>query len=114
MYLRPGSELLACTRLMASYRSCLRSINACTMTSYRMEHVQATALGPHSCSLELNILSKSHPRLFHPTFRRSDSMKVNIGMDFEDLSEGLRISSFILNLHAGDQAVSTPKQCLLE
>ena len=82
--------------------------------SYRMEHVQATVLGPHSCSLELNISSKSRPGLFHPTFCRSDSTKVNLGMDFEDLSEGLRISTFVLNLYAGDQAVSTPKQCLLE
>ena len=67
-----------------------------------MEHVQATALGPHSCSLELNISSKSRPGLFHPTFRRSDSKKVNVGVDFEDLSEGLRIRLFVLNLHAGD------------
>ena len=66
-------------------------------------------LGLHSCPLELNISSKSRPGLFHPTFCRSDSAKVNTGMNFEDLSEGLRISSFILNLHVGDQAVSTPK-----
>ena len=90
VYLRPGSELLVHARLTASYHSCLRSISACTVMSYRIENVyiQATALGPHSCRLELNISSKSCPGLFHPTFRRSDR-KVFVGMDFEDLSEGL-------------------------
>ena len=105
VYLRPGSERLARARLMASYRvyrSWLRSISACTVTSYRIEHVQATALGPHSCRLELNISSKSRPGLFYPTFCKCDSKKVIVGMDFEDLSEGLRISLFILNLHAED------------
>ena len=102
MYLRPGSEGLARARLTASYRSWLRSVSACTVTSYRIEHVQATALGPHSCRLELNISSKSRPGLFYLTFRRSDSKKVIVGMDFEDLSEGLRISLFVLNLHAED------------
>ena len=99
-HLRPGSERLARARLTASYRvyrSWLQSISACTVTSYRIEHVQA----PHSCRLELNILSKSRPGLFYPTFRRSDS-KVIVGMDFEDLSEGLRIGLFVLNLHAED------------
>ena len=103
--LRPGSERLARARLTASYcvyRSWLRSISACNVTSYRIEHVQATALGPHSCRLELNILSKSRPGLFYPTFCRSDSKKVIVAMDFEDLSEGLRISLFVLNLHAED------------
>ena len=92
MYLRPGSERLARARLTASYRvyrSWLRSISACTVTSYRIEHVQATALGPHSCRLELNISSKSRPGLFYPTFRRSDSKKVIVGMDFEDLSDSV-------------------------
>ena len=89
VYLRPGSERLARARLTASYRSWLRSISACTVTSYRIEHVQAMALGPHSCRLELNISSKSRPGLFYPTFPRSDSKKVIVGMDFEDLSEGL-------------------------
>ena len=105
VYLRPGSECLARARLKASYRvycSWLRSISACTVTSYRIEHVQPTALGPHSCRLELNISSKSRPGLFYPTFRRSDSKKVIVGMDFEDLLEGLRISLFVLNLHAED------------
>ena len=109
MYLRPGSKLLARAQLTASHRSCLRSINACTMVSYRMLHVQATAVGPHSCSLELNILIKSRPGLLQPTFRWSDNANVNVGMDFEDLSEGLRISKFVFNLHVGDRAVSTPK-----
>ena len=72
------------------------------MTSYHIEHAQATALGPHSCRLELNISSKSRPGLFHSTFHRSDSKKVIVGVDFEDLSEGLRISLFVLNLHAED------------
>ena len=105
VYLRPGSDCLARARLTPSYRvyrSWLRSISACAVTSYRIEHVQTTALGPHSCRLELNISSKSRPGLFYPTFRRSDSKKVIVGMDFEDLSEGLRISLFVLNLHAED------------
>ena len=105
VYLRPGSERLARAQLTASYRvyrSWLRSISACTVTSYRIEHVQATVLGPHSCRLELNISSKSRPGLFYPTFRKCDSKKVIVGMDFEDLSEGLRISLFVLNLHAED------------
>ena len=66
--------------------------------SYHIKHIQAKVLGPHSCRLELNISSEGHPGLFH----RSDSKKVIVGMDFEDLSEGLRISSFVLNLHAED------------
>jgi hypothetical protein len=74
-----------------------------------MEHVQATALRPHSRSLEFNISSKSRPGLFHPTFRRSDDAKVNVGMDFKDSSEGLRINKFVFDLHAGDRAASTPK-----
>ena len=105
MYLRPGSERLASAQLTASYRvyrSWLRSISACTVTSYRIEHVQATALEPHSCRLELNISSKSRPGLFYPTFRRSDSKRVIIGMNFEDLLEGLQINLFVLNLRAED------------
>ena len=98
MYLRPGSKLLA--RPTNGLLLLMFVVNY--VTSYRIELVQATALGPHSCRLELNISSKSCPGLFYPTFRRSDSKKVIVGMDFEDLSEGLRISSFVLNLHAED------------
>ena len=55
VYLRPGSELLEHAQLTTSYRSCLWSISACTVGSYyRIEHIQATVLGPH-------ILSKSRP-----------------------------------------------------
>ena len=102
MYLRPGSELLARARLTGSYCSCLRSISICAVTSYHIKHVQAMELGPHSCRLELNISSKSRPGLVYPTFHRSDSKKVIVGMDFEDLSKGLRISLFVLNFHAED------------
>ena len=45
VYLRPGSERLARARRTVSYRvyhSWLRSISACTVTSYSIEHVQAT------------------------------------------------------------------------
>ena len=107
--LRPGSEPLARARLTASYRSCLRSIIPCYVTSYHMQHVQATAFRPHSRSLELNISSKSRPGLFHPTFRRSDNANVNVGTDFKDSSEGLRINQFVFDLHAGDRVVSTQK-----
>ena len=102
MYLRSVSELLARARLTASYHSNLRSISACIVMSYHIEHVQAKALGPHSCRLEFNISRKSRPGLFHPTFCQFDSKKVIVGMDFEDLSGGLRISLFVLNLHAED------------
>ena len=63
-----------------------------------MLHVQATAVGLHSCSLELNISIESRPGLLQPTFRRSDNANVNVGMDFEDLSEGLRINKFVFDL----------------
>ena len=64
---------------------------------------------PHSCSLELKTLSKSGPGLLQPTFRRSDSANVNVRMELEDLSDGLRISKFVFDLHAGDWAVNAPK-----
>ena len=87
VYLRPGSDFPARARLTTTYRSCLRSINTCTMMSYRIQLVQATAVWPHSCSLELSISSKSRPGLLQPTFRRSDNVNMNVGMDVEDLSE---------------------------
>ncbi len=107
MDLRPGTEPLVRARLTASYRSYLLSINPCYVTSYCMQHVQATALKPHSRSLVFNISSKSRPGLIHPTFRRSDNAKVNVGMDFKDSSEGLRINKLVFDLHVGDWAVST-------
>ena len=58
------------------------------MTSYHIPLIQATAVWPHSCSLELNTSSKSRPGLLQPTFRRSNNVNMNAGMDVEDLSEG--------------------------
>ena len=54
-------------------------------------------------------LDQKPSRVIAAKIRRSDNLNVNIGMDFEDLSEGLRISKFIFDLHAGDWAVSTPE-----
>ena len=68
---------------------------------------------PHSCSLELKTSSKSRPGLLQPTFRRSDSANVNVRMEVEDLSEGLRISKFVFDLCAGDRAVNAPKTAFI-
>ena len=66
-------------------------------------------MGPHSFSLELNILIKSHQGKLQPTFHRSDNTNMNIEINFEDLLEGLRISKLIFDLHIGDWTISTPK-----
>ena len=85
MYLRPVVH----ARLTATYCSCLRSINTCTMKSYHMLHILATTAGLNTCSLELNVSINTRPGLLQPTFCRSNNVNVNVGMDFDDLSEGL-------------------------
>ena len=80
-----------------------------SVLGYTLVHVQAMAAGLHSCGLELNISIKSRPGLLQPTFCRSDNANMNVGMDLEDLLEGLWINKFIFDLHAGDWAISTPK-----
>ena len=100
---------LACALLTAAYPSCWRSISACIVTSHHRQRVQVTAVWLHGCSFELNILSKSSPGLLRAWFRRSDDEYVNIGMDVEDLSDGLWIGTIVFDLHAEDRVVSTPK-----
>ena len=109
VYLRPGTVCLARALLTAAYRSCLRSISASIVTSHHRQHIQATAVWPHGCSFELNIQSKSYPRLLKAWFHRSDNENVNVQMDVEDLSDGLWRGTIVFDLHAGDQVVSTPK-----
>ena len=109
VHLRPGTACLARALLTAAYRSCLRSISAWIVTSHHRQHVQATAVWPHCCCFELNIQSKSRPGLLQAWFRRSDDENVNVGMDVEDLSDGLWIGTIVFDLHAGDRVANTPK-----
>ena len=76
------------TRPTNNHLSLMFAVNICTVTSYLILLIQAMAVWPHSCSLELNTSSKSRPGLLQPTFRRSNNVNMNAGMDVEDLLEG--------------------------
>ena len=87
MYLRPGSDCQARARLTTTYHYVCGQLNTRIVTSSRIRLIQATAVWPHSCSLELNTSSKSRPGLLQLIFRRSNNVNMNVGMDVEDLSE---------------------------
>ena len=54
-----------------------------------MQAMSCLAVWPHGCSFELNTQSKSCLGLLQARYRRSDDENVNVGMDVEDLSDGL-------------------------
>ena len=55
--LRPALELFACTRLTATYRTCLWSVSTCTVMSSHTGLIQATAARPHGCNNQARICS---------------------------------------------------------
>ena len=64
---------------------------------------------PHSCSFELTSLSNCRPELLHLQFHIAISEKSKVGIDVDDLSDGLSMAAIASELHAEDRAADTPK-----
>ena len=107
VHLRTVSALLAHTRLAATYRACLWSIRACTVTSPNSSHIQATVARPHGCKNRAEYVSQRVPTLFSGEFRKLNNEKLTLGMIVDDLSQRLFIATFVFQLCMRDRAVKS-------
>ena len=109
MHLRTVSALPARARLAATYRACLWSIRACTVTSPDSSpiHIQATAARRHGCKNRTKYVSQRVPTLFSGKFRKLNNEMLALGMIVDDLSRRLFIATFVFQLCARDRAVKS-------
>ena len=113
VHLRTVSVLLARGRLAATYRACLWSIRACTMTSPDSSHIQATAARLHGCKNGAKYVSQWVPTLFSGEFRKLNNETLTLGMIVDDLSRRLFIATFVFQLCARDRAVRGAEMAFL-
>ena len=105
VYLRTVSATLARAWLAATYRTCLWSIRACTVTSPHTSHIQATAARPHGYNNRAKFASERVPTLFSGEFRKLNNEKLTLGMIVDDLPRRLFIAVFVFQLCVRDHAV---------
>ena len=97
VHLRTVSALLAHARLAATYRACLWSIRACTVTSPDSSHIQAMAARPHGCKNRAKYVSQRVSTLFPGEFRKLNNETLTLGMIVDDLSRRLFIATFVFH-----------------
>ena len=95
VHLRTVPALLTRARLTATYRACLRSIRACTVTSPNTCHIQATEARPHGCNNRAKNVGERVSTLFPTKFCRLNNEKRTLGVIVDDLSRRLFMAVFV-------------------